>query len=233
MENKFTPLMDFEIREATQKDISWITAVKKSCWPEENADPDLIKNVLEAPHHSIQVAVCDDVIAGFVDSFLTNAGDGTPRWEVDLLAVHPEYRGRKLGEQLVRASIGTKLAKQATLTRALIQVENIASQVTFSRCGFQLEEQVCSLFISNDQTQDSLLASVSLSLITVTTMNYRGLWLENEFTSESFRAALSLLSSTLDIVGAIIPASQEAGCRAARKSGYKEIGQYQWWIWKI
>lgn len=225
--------MDFEIREAAQKDIRGITPVKKSCWPEENADPNLIKNVLEAPNHSTHVAVYDGIIVGFVDSFLTYAGDRTPRWEVDLLAVGPEYRGRKLGEQLVRASMATELANQAALTRALIQVENIASQVTFARCDFQREEQVCNLFISNDQDVVSLLASVSLSLISVTTMNYRGLWLEDEFTSESFRAAQALRSSsTLDRVGAVIPANLDASCQAAKESGYIRIGQYQWWRWK-
>ena len=115
----------------------------------------------------------------------------------------------------------------------LIQVENIASQVTFARCGFQRDEQVCNLFISDDPVSDSLLISVSLSLVSVTTMNYHGLWLEDEFTSESFRTAQALRSkNTLDIVGAIIPAGLEAGCQAAEETGYKEIGQYQWWIWK-
>ena len=68
-------------------------------------------------------------------------------------------------------------------------------------------------------------------IIPVTTMNYRGLWLEDDFTPAGFQAAQAArVNDSLDTAGAIVPTGLASGCQAAQEAGYVDVGQYHWWM---
>ena len=76
----------------------------------------------------------DDVI-GFIIAFPTSRLGGS-WWEMDLLAVDPDWAGRGLGRRLIRAAAsgGSELADRA---RAVVATDNVASARAFAKAGFQ------------------------------------------------------------------------------------------------
>jgi hypothetical protein len=82
---------------------------------------------------------------GFVIAFPTTSLQGT-HWEIDLLAVLPEWRGRRLGTRLIRAAsaYGSTLAPR---TRAFVAVDNGASARAFSRVGLRPSTETYTLLI--------------------------------------------------------------------------------------
>lgn len=84
-------------------------------------------------------------VAGFVVAFPTTGLQG-PCWEVDLLAVLPEWRGRGLATRLIRAACagGQRLARQA---RAVVASDNGASIKAFTRAGFRVGAETNKLLI--------------------------------------------------------------------------------------
>jgi ribosomal protein S18 acetylase RimI-like enzyme len=80
------------------------------------------------------VAVQEDRVAGFVIGFPVTGLSGS-WWEVDLLAVHPDWRGRRLGHHLIKAAtdFGAGIARKA---RAVVAEDNGASEQAFLRAGF-------------------------------------------------------------------------------------------------
>lgn len=226
------------LRLARQEDLNGIAFVKGQTWPEEPVRRDLIDHVITAEDHCIQVVHYNRKIAGFVDGFMTMDNEGSRRWEVDLLAVHPTQRGRHFGEHLVKASMQEGRRRKAARARALIGIENYASQVTFNRCGFVRDDSRCSLFVSSGtQSQDELPVHdewpvQGAHLLPVTTINYRGLWIENRFEPSVFAYARVICHQEgMDLAGAVIPTADAVSIGSAQDAGYNLAGYYEWWIY--
>jgi GNAT superfamily N-acetyltransferase len=98
--------MPDEIRRATAADAPAISSVKAAVWPGDAVDSGRIARVIASESHATHVAVCNGAVVGFVDGFPTISCDGLCRWEVDLLAVRPDFRGQGIGVQLIAASRG-------------------------------------------------------------------------------------------------------------------------------
>lgn len=116
------------------------------------------------------------IVVGFVIAFATS-GAGALRWEIDLLAVHPDWRGRGLGGRLIETALagGSALAAGAGSSppkadrrpvptvgqqgapslgaRAVVADDNPASIRAFVRSGFRLDPQTCELLIYRPQEQ--------------------------------------------------------------------------------
>jgi len=86
----------------------------------------------------------EDVV-GFVIAFPVSSLQGA-WWEIDLLAVHPDRRGRGLGRQLIQtaAAGGESLAGRS---RAVVATDNRRSTRAFAGAGFQAEPSTCTLMI--------------------------------------------------------------------------------------
>jgi len=245
------------VRHAGSGDASGIARVKAAAWPEESLpDADYIACVMDGQEHVSQVAIdADGQVIGFVDGFVTLSQAGVSRWEVDLLAVHPDCRGRGIGRALVEANTAAGQAMGAAFARALIRVDNIGSQRVFARCGYRVDEAVCALYTSTQPSaishqQENQIPPLcaeeepqgglyrpggedSLHLVPVTTFAYRGLWLEGSLGPDSFRAAQTICDHNgWDVAGAVIPAGQPETVRAAEAAGYAPVGLYQWWFFK-
>ena len=82
------------IQQVQAAHIPEIADLKKAVWPHEAADPDLISAALNTPSHQAFIAKIDGQPAGFVSCFVTSSHEGDARWEIDLIAVHPDFRRR-------------------------------------------------------------------------------------------------------------------------------------------
>lgn len=217
------------IRRANRDDLPGIHAVKIKTWPDEESDTGLILEVLDSPEHITIVAEHTGQIVGFVDGFVTYS-ETACRWEVDLLAVDPTFRGSRLGERLVRSSCTAGYGQGADYCRALIQVSNIASQKTFQRCGFFPEQRLNRLYVANAFSGSDEKAVPASFILRVNTMNYRGVWLESQFAKKDLMAARAFLSEEgIQIAGAVIPIDWKESCNAAEALGFQLIGIYQYW----
>jgi GNAT superfamily N-acetyltransferase len=212
-----------------------IRRVKESAWPDEIPNQQQIYSVLQDPTHQIYLVVSDGEVVGFVDGFLTVSASGVRRWEVDLLAVHPDYRGQGIATQLVEHSTRIGTERGASLARALVQVDNIASQRAFARCAFTTDGMVYQLCVAfSGEAQPAIQPPTQLHVVDVNTMNYAGLWLENCYLPEAFVAAKKLLTNKkYDVVGAVIPDNESDAIQAARHAGFEFIGHYHWWQRKL
>jgi predicted N-acetyltransferase YhbS len=223
--------MAIEIRPAAAEDVEGISAVKQLVWSDEESDCELIRSALNDPNHIAFVAAAGEAIVGFVDGFMKSDVEGKQQWQVDLLAVHPEYRGMSVGMRLVRASVAAGTQNGAQYSRALIQVGNAASQRTFAKCGFQPLVAVCNLFITKEKIIKNATPVKGMLIIPVITFNYRGIWLENNFDTNGFNAAQVVLSKgNWQQASAVVPLHHKEGNIAAVAAGYKKEGQYQNWI---
>ena len=91
------------------------------------------------------LALGGDTVVGFVIAFRT-AGLQDPLWEIDLLAVHPQWRGQRLGARLIRASSASteSIPRRA---RAYVASDNVASAQAFSRVGLRPTPETYTLLI--------------------------------------------------------------------------------------
>lgn len=90
------------------------------------------------------LALDEDRTIGFVVAFATNSLAG-PCWEIDLLAVHPDWAGRGVATSLIRAAAAHG-ARSAPRARAAVAIDNAGSARAFTRAGFR-RDALCELVI--------------------------------------------------------------------------------------
>ncbi|MDX1991641.1 MAG: GNAT family N-acetyltransferase [bacterium] len=230
------------LRQATVDDALSLAGVKQATWFDESASAEQIACALDQPDHCAHAALIDGHIVGFVDGFITFSPEGNFRWEVDLLAVHPDYRGRGLATRLITVSIQTGKEMGAAFARALIQIDNVASQTAFARCGFQASE-TCQLYVLG-RDESVAYATVSVSslsnsaenafLLPVTTFTYRGVWIEGQRHSSAFDHARAFVAQQQwDVAGAVIPTDNQSALIAAEQAGFVLIDTYCWWTRRL
>lgn len=227
--------MPAQIRRAGGEHAPDIAALKAVVWPDDDHSQAQVLRALQQPDHAALIALSDaGRVAGFVDCFPTRALDGRIRWEVDLLAVHPHFQGQKIGQQLIDAATKAGRAAGASFARALIQVNNPASQGAFRRCGYVTDKQVYRLMISSDRQAGAVQTLDSAALIPVVTMNYSGLWLEGAINAAHLAAArIEHTRRGLDLSGVLIRDTDSAARSAAERTGYSFIEAFQWWTYSL
>jgi len=217
--------MEFVIRAATPEDAPAIAAVAVAVWPEEPLDVAAIAALIATTERGALVAERDGMVAGFVDSFLTQAGDGAARWEVDLIAVAPGTQGYGVGRALVRASMAGARAVGAARARALIRVGNIASERAFTACGFAPDLWESELWAVADR--DVGTASAGLHIVPVQTFRYAGVWLE-EVTAAGLQS-LQPSAGVGVVAGTVIPLTERDTIDAAVSAELQPAGHFRFW----
>ena len=224
--------LEIEIRQATLDDAPEVAAIKHTVWPDELVDVTQIAKAIQEPGHATHVGLHAHTIIGFVDGFSTYSVQGIHRWEVDLLAVHPDYRGHRIGERLVRASTRAGSQRGAEVARGLIRTENIASQRTFARCAYQPDGPLCDLYVlsRNEHIQNEILFTRKVHVIPVTTLAYNGCWLEVDFSSDTQSGEYPIyVNDDRYVVGILIPIEEKEMYHSIQKAGFVNVGQFQWW----
>lgn len=219
-----------DIRPACIDDAPALVQVKKLTWPEEEVRLSQVENVLADAAHAVYVADVQGDVLGFVDGFATRAVNRDLRWEIDLLAVHPDWRGRQLGKKLIFACLKAGRERGAAFARALIQVENRASQISFERCGFQCQPDLLGLFTSPPEEGLFSPETAGGHLLLVNTINYFGLWLEEDHRESSLRAARAASwQHKCDFVGTLVIQADLSDNEKMSELGFTKVGNYQWW----
>ncbi len=216
-----------EFRLATVADTADIAHLIHQTWGTP-AHEDLIADVLARPEMPVWLAANDAGLAGFCAGFMTRAADDTPRWEVDLLAVAPEVRGKGLGRNLIAQSMQFGRQRGAALYRALIAIDNAASARCFEVNDFQIAS-VADLWVGPPATTETASPCPDAAhLIPVETLTYRGIWVEGRYDTAAFEAAQQMaMTDARDTVGAVIPAGT---AHDAARLQFTHIDSYRWWI---
>ncbi len=126
--------------EATLADAEALLAVERQSLKDSPYTPQEVQQVLLRPEHRAYLAWEDAEPAGFCSCFITPTEEGW-QLEVDLLGVAPAHRGRGLGTRLIQHSVGKALQEGIRSFRAVVAVDNLASQGAFRRAGFVPEPQ--------------------------------------------------------------------------------------------
>ena len=219
------------IRQATPQDAPAIAAIQALCWPENSPDPNRVAAIIAEPDHITTVIVQDGVLTGFMDSFLTLSQDGTHRWEMDLLAVHPNSRGKGQARVLIGANFGAARRLGAAFARALIHADNLPSQRAFARAGFSPAPLLNRLLVTGNGTDTGQPAPPDAHLIPVQTLGYAGVWVEGVISPAALNAAQSVRARFgWDVAGCVIPLEDTAALNHAAQASYDPVGDYRWWI---
>src|SRR4051812_12129153 len=149
-----------EIRTAKITDIVEIGRIIVAVWPDSTVNTYRIEKVLNDPTHLTMVYEIKEQVVGFADGFLTTSGDGIKRWELDLLAVHPDFQRRGIASALVTANTEIGKSMGAEIARGLVAVDNIGSQRAFSKSGYETNGVVCELMIASGEKRLSVMTDI-------------------------------------------------------------------------
>lgn len=124
-------------------DAEGLLAVERATFDESPYAASEVQAMLARGRQRAWLAVDEDRVVGFVVAFGTNSLAGSC-WEIDLLAVDPDWTGRGVATRLIRAA--AQGAKSAPRARATVATNNPGSARAFTRAGFR-RGALCELFI--------------------------------------------------------------------------------------
>jgi ribosomal protein S18 acetylase RimI-like enzyme len=213
------------MRQVTQADAPALAQLIMETGLDDTPDSEWIARVILSTSRVTVVETADDgALIGFVDAFMTVSADGVPRWEVDLLGVHPNCRGRGIAQRLIAASVEAGREQGAQVIRALIHVNNGASAGAFRRVGFVPAQSTRELYVSDQPVDEADTSPPAAHLIPVCTLTYTGIWIEADHSPQSLRAARAARAKYgWLIAGALLPTGVPA------PESFARVGEYRWW----
>jgi ribosomal protein S18 acetylase RimI-like enzyme len=116
-------------------DARGLLRVERATFDESPYDADEVQSMLAGGSQRAWLATMGDDVLGFIIAFPTYRLEGL-WWEMDLLAVDPEWTRRGLGWRLIHAAAsgGSEFTDRA---RAVVATDNVASARAFGKAGFQ------------------------------------------------------------------------------------------------
>jgi ribosomal protein S18 acetylase RimI-like enzyme len=231
------------LRPARIADIDGLAGAARDVWGQEIL-PEVGKAQIEGGASVLWVATDDagrgrgEEVVGFASAFLTMGASGQGRWEVDLIAVRRDHQGHGLGTALIRHVWRAGDTQGAALARALIRVENVASQRAFRNAGFTTDGQVTHLLLWTPRPDKRSIPDVEgVALLTVDTLTYRGLWiegLERASTSEQrsiVGAARSIIAREQRLnTGAVVHTDKEHALATDLRTEARMHGEHYWFL---
>lgn len=232
--------MTFQIRVANEEDAAAILWVKQAVWPESRSDLELTKAVITHPEHVTHVAEVEGRVVGFVDGFMTIDSNRAGRWELDLIAVHPDFQNQGMATRLMIESTIIGRWRDAQIARGLVEVSNVGSQRTFARCGYQTTEDIHELYVFQNENlagqgykppKPSGLSPVhETGLYYVQTLNYTGIWLEENWSAKRIRIVRKEVDErSFQLAGSVIPQDQTNAIPNLQSENFEQIAQFHWW----
>jgi ribosomal protein S18 acetylase RimI-like enzyme len=134
-------------------DAEGLLAVERATFDESPYTPEEVQTMLTHGPQRAWLALSREEVIGFVTAFATSGLSG-PCWEIDLLAVHPDWTGQGLATRLIRAA-GTLGPPGLRRTRAVVATNNPGSARAFMRAGFRRDAR-CRLWILRPKEQPPL-----------------------------------------------------------------------------
>lgn len=216
--------MSVQITMAAPHDAVSLAALMSAVWPDDSADVQRIRRVLATEQHSTLLAWWDDNLIGFVDAFMTTSLDGYRRWELDLLAVHPDFCGQGIATALVQQCSAIGAAQGTEWVRALTRQDNAAVHRVFEKCGYQNMAQLYVLAVADGYGTQ---AGLCPGCVPVETLTYAGVWFEGTLDRTHLETARQTTPQG-NICGVLIPTGHDV-LDSSTTSGYTVVGNYQWW----
>jgi len=208
------------VRRATIDDLRAIAGLIEVCLDEVPVETHL-KNAFGVTRLTY-IADIQGVICGFVDGFFTRSVEGALRFEVDLLAVHPCVRGQGIAATLINEACRQAAVHCPQLNRALVRVDNAASERAFRKSGFSGQSDVYELYVSNTHS----LAVSAEHFVPVVTLTYSGHWLEGGLQPVSH---VDVRPASSALLGAVVPKGSRASA-LLDDLGFTMLGKFHWWI---
>lgn len=223
--------MTVDIRRATQEDASSIARLVELSFG-ETVSASAVAKTLSEERGVTHIAEERGTIIGFIDGFPTISQSKGVRWELDLLAIHPEYRGRGIGRALIDASTWAGRQQGARVSRALVAVTNTPMHRAMTSCHYLVNLPIAGLVICQSLPDLPVDGSPhEAHLIPVKTIRYTGIWIEGKISLEALQAAESLRVKTAsDRCGAVIPMDETTTLQLLHQAGFEHVGLYQWWL---
>jgi len=215
--------MAISIRSATLHDILPITQSFQAAF-DEKIDSQQIKTCFQRQTHFSYVAISGETVVGFVDGFLTIAHNGKKRLELDLLAVHPASQGQGVGTKLITHFCNN--APKVDFIRALVAVGNHPMDKVMTKTNFQPLPDNYALYIGQPTAQTAPKPK-NAHFVTVETLSYNGIWLEEDITQEAIDAATP--QHPVAILGAVVPTTDDTTIQSIKSANFAFIKQFRWW----
>ena len=219
--------MNIEIRLAVPQDAPAIVEIARLCFGEALDEARVRALLLERP--ATFAARRAGRAVGFADGFLTVAAGGEGRFELDLLAVHPQARRRGAARQLMLASVAQARRLGAASLRLLVAADNRGMQRLCEGLGFRRAAGGFALFARSPAAARRQ-AAADAHLIAVETLTYSGIWLEGRISQAAIENALAAADARgLMRVGAVVPQGDSAVQERLQSLGFACWGDYDWW----
>ena len=221
--------MKVMIRRATTDDAGVIASLAADALETQiDADSPRVHKILNAG--LTFVATHNEAIVGFASGFYTLDRHGSRRYELDLLAVALDARGRGIGGRLVEANLFAAGDSKPQLIRALVRSDNRSMQRLCRRHSFAVLPRKYELFVAVPRSVVRKTQKHQALLIPVETLNYSGIWLEGELSQAAINVALSQAAqSDMSTIGAVIPSDASLAIELLRRNSFENVGEYDWW----
>ena len=131
-------------------DAEGLLAVERATFDESPYTAEQVPRMLSSGPQRAWLATAGPQVIGFAIAFPT-AGLKGRLWEIDLLAVLPEWQGHGLATRLIRTAatggMAARLTRAAAEARAVVATDNAPSTRAFTRAGFRAQPETCTLLI--------------------------------------------------------------------------------------
>ena len=176
------------------------------------------------------VATVGEEIVGFADTFFTSDPAGGRRFELDLLAVDSQARGRGAGGRLLAKGLEVARTSAARHIRTLVRCGNLPMGRLCHRHGFARSPLSYELYVADPQPASCQQRYHSAHLATVETLSYAGIWLEGALSQEAIEEAHRIaIQGDMSVIGTVISAEASEATELLRAKGFQKIGAYHWW----
>ena len=225
--------MSIQIRRAVADDAADIAMISGASLNTE-MDEARLRHLLLLRRGFTFVAALSNGVVGFADYFLTASQDDDIRLEFDLLAVHPQARGRGIGRELIRAGIKQAKRLDVSILRALVAADNTSMQGLCAALEFQPSQDNSALFVTSPRPTSHHQNNAKSILIPVETLTYAGIWIEGAVSQAAIDNALFIAHARkLTTVGAVVSSQAAAAAALFRANHFDCRGKYDWWTFNL
>lgn len=225
--------MAIQIRPATADDAPAMAMISRASLNAE-MDETRLRHLLLVKRGFTFAAVSSGRVVGFADYFLTISQNDDIRLELDLLAVHPQARGRGIGRELIRAGIKQAKRLDVSILRALVAADNTAMQSLCAALGLQPSHENSALFVTSPRPTSPHQNNAKSILIPVETLTYDGIWIEGDIDQTAIDNALFIAHARkFTTVGAVVPSQNAAAQSLFQANHFTCLGKYDWWTFTL
>ncbi len=122
------------IRKAKRSDLEALIAIETRCFTSDRLSRRSLRYFLAAPNAAIVVAVLKGVVVGYA---LVSFRKGSGIARLYSIAIHPDFRGRKLGLGLLKAAEKVARQHRARAMRLEVRGRNYRAIALYEREGYR------------------------------------------------------------------------------------------------